>query len=129
MKDFLNNGDAVQEAFIYTKKNINSELDILLRKTLGILNDSKLEINELVKQFKSTGKKLNRCLNKAIKMTEVYNDEERKSFGVLNSSLVSLLSAIKSDSKGEDLNVIKKLLKEFATQSKTVGGIIENHMK
>lgn len=129
LKDFLNNGDAVQEAFIYTKKNINSELDILLRKTLGILNDSKLEINELVKQFKSTGKKLNRCLNKAIKMTEVYNDEERKSFGVLNSSLVSLLSAIKSDSKGEDLNNIKKLLKEFATQSKTVGGIIENHMK
>lgn len=129
LKDFLNNGDAVQEAFIYTKKNINNELDVLLRKTLGILNDSKLEINELVKQFKSTGKRLNRCLNKAIKMAEIYNDEERKSFGVLNSSLVSLLSAIKSDSKGEDLNNIKKLLKEFATQSKTVGGIIENHMK
>lgn len=128
LKDFLNNGDAVQEAFIYTKKNINNELDILLRKTLGILNDSKLEINELVKQFKSTGKKLNRCLNKAIKMVEVYNDEERKSFGVLNSVLVSLLSAIKSDSKGEDLNNIKKLLKEFATQSKTVGSIIEKHM-
>ena len=64
-----------------------------------------------------------------LKKQNVNNDEERKSFGVLNTSLVSLLSAIKSDSKGEDLNNIKKLLKEFATQSKTVGGIIENHMK
>lgn len=119
--------EGVQEAFIYTKSNINSSMDVLLRDALGILNDQNLELSELIRKFKKTGKKLNKCLTKAGKMTVVYVEEERTQINLLNRCLVDLMSMVKASSSDSNTQTAKRLVKAFVSQAKAVGAIIDKH--
>lgn len=119
--------EGVQEAFIYTKSNINSSMDILLRDALGILNDQNLELSTLIKKFKKNGKKLNKCLTKACKMDSVYDESERKQIGLLNRCLIDLMSMVKASSSDSNTQTAKRLVKAFISQAKAVGAIIDKH--
>lgn len=128
LKEFLANNDAkaVTEAFVLTNANINDEVDILLKKTLGVLNDNKLDIHTLVSEFKKYGKKLNRVLTKASKSPKVYNANEIDNIKKLNKCLTDLMVTIKATG---DTNVIKRLMKAFTSQAALVGKIIEKKKK
>lgn len=131
LKVFLANNDAaaVQEAFILTNANINDEVDILLKKTLGVLNDNKMEIGQLVNEFKKYGKKLNRVLSKASKATKVYNDNEIDNIKKLNKCLTDLMITIKASTDKSSIQVIKRLMKAFTSQAAVVGKIVEKKKK
>ena len=101
--------------------------DASLRKSLGDLNDSTMNINELVGAFKRDGKKLNRALSKAAKMTDIYDESERNSFIKLNKCLADLLVIIKANADKKELQTIKRLIKAFVQQAAGVGKIIEKH--
>ena len=118
--------DGVQESFIYTKSNINENLDILLRNALGILNDSELELSQLIKKFKKNGKKLNKCLSKAVKL-DLYNEQEKKQLNLLNRCLVDLMSMVRENSSTSNTQTAKRLVKAFTSQAKAVGEIIDAH--
>jgi len=120
--------NGVQESFIYTKSNINENLDILLKTALGILNDQKLELKDLIKKFKKNGKKLNKCLSKAVKM-DVYNEQEKKQLNLLNRCLVDLMSMVKENASASNTQTAKRLVKAFTSQAKAVGDIIDAHKK
>jgi hypothetical protein len=129
LKNFLNSNNqsssAVQEAFFLTKKNINNEVNIAIRRVLGVLNDDKMEISELIKEFKSAGKKLNRVLTKAVTMTDVYNDKECIALKNLNKTLVDLMVMLKETSAGSALKSMKKLIKSFTSQCSSVVKMVE----
>jgi hypothetical protein len=131
LKEFLANNDAaaVQEAFILTNANINDEVDVLLRKTLGVLNDNKMEINQLVNEFKKYGKKLNRVLTKASKAKKVYNNNEIDNIKKLNKCLADLMVTIKASTDKSSIQVIKRLMKAFTSQAAVVGKIVEKKKK
>lgn len=131
LKEFLMNHDAaaVQEAFILTNANINDEVDILLKKTLGVLNDNKMEIGQLVNEFKKYGKKLNRVLSKASKATKVYNNNEIDNIKKLNKCLTDLMITIKASTDKSSIQVIKRLMKAFTSQAAVVGKIVEKKKK
>ena len=131
LKTFLANHDnaAVQEAFILTNANINDEVDVLLRKTLGVLNDNKMEIGQLVNEFKKYGKKLNRVLTKASKATKVYNNNEIDNIKKLNKCLADLMVTIKASTDKSSIQVIKRLMKAFTSQAAVVGKIVEKKKK
>ena len=131
LKTFLANHDnaAVQEAFILTNANINDEVDVLLRKTLGVLNDNKMEIGQLVSEFKKYGKKLNRVLTKASKATKVYNNNEIDNIKKLNKCLADLMVTIKASTDKSSIQVIKRLMKAFTSQAAVVGKIVEKKKK
>lgn len=131
LKTFLANHDnaAVQEAFILTNANINDEVDVLLRKTLGVLNDNKMEISQLVSEFKKYGKKLNRVLTKASKATKVYNNNEIDNIKKLNKCLADLMVTIKASTDKSSIQVIKRLMKAFTSQAAVVGKIVEKKKK
>ena len=131
IKDFLNSGseDAIQEAFFLTKKNINKELDIELRKCLGILNDNKMDLTKLLKKFKFAGRGLNRVLIKAMKIREVYSNDEIKEIRKLNEALVDLLVSIKKAKDPNYVSVIKRNIRQFVACSKTVGTFVEKKLK
>ena len=54
--------ETITEAFILTPKNVAKEIDIKLRKCLGILNDNAMDIDKLLGKFRLEGHKLNRTL-------------------------------------------------------------------
>lgn len=116
---------AVTEAFVLTKKNINGELDVCLRKCLGDLNDTSKDLNDILNAFKKDGKKLNRALSKASKMTDLYNDEERNKFIKLNKCTADLIVSFSSTKM--DVKVTKRLIKAFTSASVIVGKIIDKH--
>ena len=127
LKKFLAENDtkAVTEAFILTNANINDEVDVLLRKTLGVLNDNKMEIGQLVSEFKKYGKKLNRVLTKASKCPKVYNNNEIDNIKKLNKCLADLMVTIKASTDKSSIQVIKRLMKAFTSQAAVVGKIVE----
>lgn len=138
LKAFLSNNDTpgsvtdaegITESFIYTKSNINSSLDVLLRKALGILNDQNLELSKLIKEFKKNGKKLNKALNKAVRMPGVYDDQEKKQMQLLNRCLVDLMSMVREDSSQSNTQTARRLVKAFTSQARAVGEIIDRHKK
>lgn len=131
IKEFLSSGseEAVQEAFILTKKNINKELDIELRKCLGILNDNQMDLDKLLKKFKFAGKKLNRVLTKAAKIKDAYSTDEVQSIQKLNKVLVELLTSLKNSKDSTYVSKIKNLIREFVSQSKVVGSFVEDKLK
>lgn len=99
LKDFLqmNDDDAIQEAFILTKRNIDKEFNSQMRKTLGILNDNTITAEKILKKFKFEGKKLNRILSKAGKMNGHYSEQEIKQINALNKDLTDLMLSIKAN--------------------------------
>lgn len=138
LKAFLSNNDTpgsitdaegITESFIYTKSNINSSLDVLLRKALGILNDQNLELSKLIKEFKKNGKKLNKALNKAVRMPGVYDEQEKKQMQLLNRCLVDLMSMVREDSSQSNTQTARRLVKAFTSQARAVGEIIDRHKK
>lgn len=135
---FLNNDDAedasssvdgegITEAFVLTKKNINAELDVTLRKALGDLNDSKSDLDSIVSSFKKDGKKLNRALSKASKMTDVYSETETKQFIKLNKCVADLVVALNPNIDKKAVAIVKRLIKAFTSQAVVVGNIIDKH--
>lgn len=129
IKDFIKSPDSsVQEAFILTKKNINKVVDVQIRKTLGILNDDKMDAKQILKKFKSEGKKLNRTLSRAMKMKEVYSTDEILEFVKLNRALITFMTSIKS-SGNQDSENIKENAKVFNTQCGVVAKIVEKKLK
>ena len=130
IKSFLNSGseDAIQEAFILTKKNINKELDISIRKCLGVLNDNKMDLKKLLKKFRFVAKGLNRTVTKAIKMSDVYSTEEIGQMQKLNTSLVTLLTSLKKYNDPNYITAIKTNIRDFVENSKIVGKFIEDKL-
>lgn len=131
LKEFLS-GDSsqIQEAFFLNKKNINTELDIHLRKSLGILNDNEMTLDEIVKNFKKEGSKLNRVLNKASRMKKVYNVEEIQDIAKLNKCLIDLISIMGSAVQDKSyVMTVKRLIQAFTSQSVIVSKIIESKNK
>lgn len=130
LKNLIASGDneAIQEAFIITTKNVNKEVDIKLRKCLGILNSNKDSADKLFVKFKSEGHKLNRLLSKAAKMTpKVYSSDEVASIKKLNTALGELLLALRK--KPENYAAaIKGKITDFTKEAKVVGAIIEDKL-
>lgn len=131
IKNFLTSGseEAVQEAFILTKKNINKELDVELRKCLGILNDGQMDLDKLLKKFKFNARGLNRVLTKAAKIREVYSTDEIQSIQKLNTSLVTLMTSLKKSKDSNYVSIIKRNIRDFVANSKVVGSFVEDKLK
>ena len=138
IKDFLNDGaeaapddeppaadGEVQEAFFLTRGNIGKELDVHLRKTLGVLNDSEMNIEQLCSKFRKQGKRLNRRVHKATKMTDVFNEGERKQLLKLNALLTDLMAVMRSDIDKSEVPTVKRLVKAFVQQATGVAKLVE----
>lgn len=129
LKSFIADGgeatESVQEAFFLTAKNINTEIDLHLRNALGILNSDELELEKLIDDFKSEGKKLNRVLGKASKMKKVYNQDEMKEIGNLNKCLIDLMTTLRMSKDQNYVATVKRLIQAFTSQSKVVAQIVE----
>lgn len=130
IKDFISSSDedAVQEAFFLTKNNINKEVDVNIRKCLGILNDANMNVDKIFKKFKLAGHKLNRVLSKAVKMEEVYNKDEREAIKKLNRSLGDLLSSLRITQKDKNVPSIKKKITDFINETKIVSVFVEDKL-
>lgn len=129
LKEFLsdeNNMEQIQEAFFFSNKNINNKLDIELRKALGILNDSDMELVDILTSFRKQGKILNKVLSKAIKNKKVYSTEEIDSLNKLNKCLITTLNAIKTEKDDKYDLTVKRLIQAFVSASAIVGKIIES---
>lgn len=137
IKDFLNNGEGttgdelpegdegVQEAFFLTRGNIGKELDIHLRRTLGILNDSEMEIGVLCSKFRKQGKRLNHVVHKASKMKDVFNEGEIKQLLKLNALLSDLMAMMRTDLDPQGVQAVKRLIKAFVQQATGVAKLVE----
>lgn len=130
LKEFLNGNTSsdFQEAFILTKKNINKEVDIHLRKALGILNDNKMNIDKLMKKFKMEGHELNRILVKAAKTGDVYSSDEQNELKKLNSALSDLMTSLKKSNDSSYVSSVKRKIEAFTKQSKIVSAFVEDKM-
>lgn len=129
LKEFLsdeNNAEQIQEAFFFSNKNINNKLDVELRKTLGILNDSDMELVDILTSFRKQGKTLNKVLGKAIRNKKVYSTEEIGSLNKLNKCLITVLNAIKTEKDNNYDMTVKRLIQAFVSDSAIVGKIIES---
>lgn len=138
LRDFLGSGEmpaggdtdlpveeATQEAFFLTRGNIGKELDIHLRKALGILNNDDMDINDLCKAFRKEGKYLNRVLHKASKMGKVFGEAERKQLARTNHTLSDLLAMMRTDIEPQGVMVVKRLIQAFVQDAKAVAILIE----
>lgn len=131
IKDFINSGDkdAIQEAFVLTKKNINQEVDNNIRACLGLLNDNKMDLDKIIRKFKFSGHKLNRTLTKAIKMKDVYSSNEVKDLQKLNKSLADLMTSLRKSKDNTYVAQIKNNIRVFVSQCKVVSDFIEDKIK
>jgi hypothetical protein len=131
LKAFLNDNSAsdFQEAFILTKKNINKEVDVHIRKALGILNDNRMNIDKLLSKFKFEGRALNRVLVKAAKTGDVYSSDEQEAIKKLNSALSELLVSLKKTNDSSYVSAVKRKIGDFTKQSKIVAAFVEDKME
>lgn len=129
LKNLIANGkdEEIQEAFIYTSKNINKELDIKLRECLGILNDNKDNADQILVKFKTKGHKLNRALSKAAGMKKVYSSDEIQAIKDLNEALAQLLLVLRKKPENYG-SMIKGKIMDFTKEAKKVGKIIEDKL-
>lgn len=131
LKAFLNDNSAsdFQEAFILTKKNINKEVDVHIRKALGILNDNRMNIDKLLSKFKFEGRALNRVLVKAAKTGDVYSSDEQEAIKKLNSALSELRVSLKKTNDSSYVSAVKRKIGDFTKQSKIVAAFVEDKME
>lgn len=129
LKNLIANGkdEEIQEAFIYTSKNINKELDIKIRECLGILNDNKDNADQILVKFKTKGHKLNRALSKAAGMKKVYSSDEIQAIKDLNEALAQLLLVLRKKPENYG-SMIKGKIMDFTKEAKKVGRIIEDKL-
>ena len=113
-----------QEAFFITKHNVKKELNAWIKKCLGDLNMSDKSLNEIIKAFKSSGKKLNRVLSKALKMNDIFNPEQMSHLNALNSALVKLQTGLQPTASAEETNVVKGLIRAFTDEAAIVGKFV-----
>ena len=135
LKDFLNSpdgtppptaeGEATQEAFFITRGNVGKELDIHLRKTLGILNNNDMDINEICGAFRKEGKQLNRVAHKASKMKKLFNETEIKQLQRLNACLSDLLSMMRADIDQNSIMTVKRMIQAFVAEATGVAKMLE----
>lgn len=131
LKDFLSAPDGTtpdevkQEAFFLTRGNIGKELDIHLRKTLGILNNNDMEITELIGEFRKEGKQLNRVVSKASKMKKVFNEAEIKQLLRLNHCLSDLMAMMRADIDAQGVSTVKRLVQAFVSEAAAVLKFLE----
>ena len=119
--------EEIQEAFIYTSKNINKELNIKLRKCLGILNDNKDNADAILKKFKGEGHSLNRALSKAAGMKKVYSSDEIKVIKDLNEALAQLLLVLRKKPENYG-SMVKGKISDFTNAAKKLGTIINDKL-
>lgn len=133
LKDFLASGEmdaapteeVAQEAFFITRGNVGKELDIHLRKTLGILNNNDMDIEELCAAFRKEGKALNRVVHKASKMKKVFDESEVKQLLRLNHVLSDLLAMMRADIDPGSVMTVKRLIQAFVSEATAVAKILE----
>lgn len=113
------------EAFIITKGNATKAIDKSIRNCLGVLNDSKMKFAQIVHKFKKCGKSLNRVLSKAVKMRDVFSDDDIKEMNDLNVKTVDAIKMIGSISTVDQL---KNTLSPFMTQAQKVSGITSSKL-
>ena len=119
--------EEIQEAFIYTSKNINKELNIKLRKCLGILNDNKDNADAILKKFKGEGHSLNRALSKAAGMKKVYSSDEIKVIKDLNEALAQLLLVLRKKPENYG-SMVKGKIADFTNAAKKLSTIINDKL-
>lgn len=131
IKKFLTSGtpEAVQEAFFITKRNVDKEIDVNLRKCLGILNDKSIKIDKLLRNFKMAGHKLNRVLTKAVKLKGAYSSDEVQSIQKLNRALAELMTSLKKSNTASYVSSVKRNILAFTSESKKVAAFVEDRLK
>ena len=118
----------IQEGALITKKNINQKMLSHIKISLGILNNTENNFQELVKAFKKESRALNRILNKAARMDGMYSEDERKEIKKMNVLLMDLSSDIRMNNINDSYtNRIKSDIKAYVAQCKKVSDIIEQH--
>lgn len=116
----------IQEAVFITKKNINKEMGVHIKSSLGILNDNTSDLQKLIKDFKSESKHLNRVLTRAAKMNDVYSKDEIAEITKLNGILTELSSNIRMNNMSEQYTErVKGLIKSYVKQCKVVSEIMD----
>lgn len=134
LKDFLQSPegtapDVAQEAFFLTRGNIGKELDIHIRKALGILNDNEMEIEELCDAFRKEGRQCNRVVHKASKMKKVFNEAEIKQLLRLNHCLSDLMAMMRADVKQSEIMTVKRMIQAFVSEATGVLKMLETREK
>lgn len=117
-----------QEAFFLTRGNINKELDIHLRKALGILNSSDMDIEQICSEFKKEGWKLNRVVHHASTMKNVFNETERKQLLKLNHCLSDLSKMLRADIDQGSIMTVKRMIQAFVSEASGVLMVVERKM-
>lgn len=118
----------IQEGALITKKNINQKMLSHIKISLGILNNTENNFQELVKAFKKESHALNRILNRAARMDGMYSEDERKEIKKMNVILMNLSSDIRMNNLNDSYtNRIKSDIKAYVAQCKKVSDIIEQH--
>ena len=127
IKNFLQSDspEVEMESFIITANNVNDNVAANIRKCLGVLNDNKERAEKIFVRFAGCGRKLNRVLTKASKMTKIYSAEEIESIKKLNRSLIDLLMVLKKNRRNADASTIKSSIKTFTDNSKKVSAFVE----
>lgn len=108
-----------------TRGNIGKELDIHLRKALGILNDNEMEIEQLCTAFRKEGKQLNRVVHKASTMKKVFNETECKQLLKLNHCLTDLMTMLRSNIDQGSIMTVKRMIQAFVQEATGVLQMIE----
>ena len=127
LKDFLNDGLGDEEtATEYAIDNsFKKRLNVSARRCLGILNDNKKNINQIITEFHAESKKFNILLNQADK-TNYFTESAKENLRKCNKSLVDLRMNLKQNPSNDDKKKIVMLIKEFANNSKNVVKMCEH---
>ena len=122
--DKLGVGDIKTEAFVWTGKTINNEIDASLRKVLGILNDDTKSTEEIFNEFEPSAKRLNNILTKAVKKSKPYDENQIIELNRLNKYTFDLVNLVSN--RGSDfVTKAKPLINNFLKSANSVGKIIE----
>ena len=130
LKAFLQDNTAgeFQEAFILTKKNINKEVDVRIRKCLAILNNKDMPFEKIAKKFKFEGHSLNRVLVKAAKTPAVYSSNEQEELKKLNTLLADVMTSLKKSNDSSYVTSVKRKIEAFTKQVNVVTSFVEDKM-
>ena len=119
----------IAEALFITKRNIDKELYVQIKVSLGILNDTKNSFPELMKSFKDASKKLNKLLSKALRYDSVYQPDELQKLGKLNDTVLNLSTSIQINNVDDTYTAkVKALIKSYVRQCKAVCAFLEQRL-
>ena len=122
LEDTTATTDVAQEAFFLTRGNICKELDIHLRKAIGILNDNEMELPDICTAFKKEGKKCNRITHKAAKFKDIFNENEVKQLIKLNQCISDLMQLLKPDVPKNEVPTVRRMIQAFV---QTASGVVK----